>query len=137
MGSDEWVLDSGAAIHLTSDRYLLHEFQPVENPSESVTGPDGMHFPIRGSGSVQTEKFNIPDVHYVPDIGLVLNIISVCKLSYDHNMIALFGPDHCTLVLESGKTAGQAVLRDGIYVLQYLIIGQVRGIDDRFDLILS
>lgn len=124
MGSDEWILDTGASFHFTTDRDLLHGLQLVASPVKFVRGPDGKIFPVRGSGSVQTEKFNIPDVLYIDNMVRGVNIISVSKLSYDHHMSATFFPDHCTLALASGKTAGKAVVRHGMYVLQYLITGQ-------------
>ena len=55
------------------------------------------------------------------------NIISVAQLAYDHGLVTVFEPTRCHVKnKESGKIVGKGLLRNGIYVLEYLLTSQVR-----------
>lgn len=77
---DEWVLDSGAEVHITHQR---HRFDTYQNSSISISGIDNRQIKAKGRGSV---SFNTPhgvvqvtDVIHVPECRF--NLISVGKLA--------------------------------------------------------
>lgn len=64
----------------------------------------------------------VPNVRYVG--GSAKNIISVSQLAFDHGLVAVFEPSWCYVKDQRGRDVGRARLRDGAYVLDYLLIDQ-------------
>jgi len=122
MGFNEWVLDMGEKFHCTWDWRLLQDTKI--KPSKELTLPDGSPVPMHDCGLVRTEQLMIPDVHYAPRL-LTMNIVSLYKLRHDHGLAAVFRQNRCDVMDDkSGLIVGSARLRDGRYVLDYLLVGK-------------
>ena len=76
MPSSEWVLDSGAFHHMSSDSSSFSSLCP--SSSISVMIADGTHMPLVGIGSIVMPHLFLPDVYHIPK--LTLNLASVCQL---------------------------------------------------------
>lgn len=86
LNNKNWIVDSGATCHVTSNKQLLIDFNVVNTVQVQVA--DGRIFSSRGSGMSKIEFVNndgvsswatITDVHYVPEIDF--NVLSVGKLA--------------------------------------------------------
>ena len=106
---EEWILDAGAMEHCTSDQRLLHK--------------DSRDDHIGWIGSVETERFKVPRVHYIPGAEMK-NVISVSKLAEDHGLEVVFEPA-CCYVRDpvTGKDVGRGRQSNGVYMLHSLLIG--------------
>jgi len=122
MGFNEWVLDMGEKFHCTWDWRLLQD-TTLKNIGH-LTLADGSKVNMFDSGSVRTEQFMIPDVRDTPRL-LTMNIVSLYKLRHDHGLAAVFRQNRCDVMDDkSGLIVGSARLRDGRYVLDYLLVGK-------------
>ncbi|KAL6654588.1 hypothetical protein ACP70R_008053 [Stipagrostis hirtigluma subsp. patula] len=121
--SSEWVLDTFAWMHHTSNpRLLLRQGKlSVESHEWGRGGVLRTH-----GGSIRTESFSVPDVRYVE--GDARNVISVHQLAVDHGLVTVFEPTSCYVKdNKTGQVVGKGRLRNGTYVLDYLRIDQGRG----------
>ena len=67
VGSNTWIIDSGASDHMTYDKSYFHELSPP--PVSYVTNANGEAFPVLGKGSVHiTPTLQLHNVLYVPDL---------------------------------------------------------------------
>ncbi|OAL29707.1 hypothetical protein AYO20_09091 [Fonsecaea nubica] len=81
---DNWILDSGSNVHITSDRNALFDMRTPSIATEIVTGTG--HCVAGAVGSVTTkdntpvglETMTITDVIHVP--GFMTNIASLSRL---------------------------------------------------------
>lgn len=158
-GGDEdnqWILDSSSPVHFTFNLRLLrglvtYSLQKIADalppvgsddrawPAEGTAGGDlqahdlGRHvgsqyLHILGHGSVQTESFGVPYVRYIQ--GEARNVISVDQLARVHGLKMVFEPTRCYVKDSKGHNVGMARLRNGVYVLDYLLIGQEEQQDE-------
>jgi DNA polymerase III delta prime subunit len=123
---NEWVLDTSAWIHHTSNPRLLlnlttadvHKVPDSQSPEEEDCQP------ILGRGSVQTKHFKVPNVRYIE--GDARNVFSVAQLARSHTLVVIFEPTCCYVKdKKSESIVGMGFLRNGVYVLDYLLIGEV------------
>ncbi|XP_010507514.1 PREDICTED: uncharacterized protein LOC104784148 [Camelina sativa] len=88
-----WIMDSGATHHLTSDLANLSMHQPYTG-GEEVTIADGSGLPISQTGSAllptPSRSLKLIDVLYVPNV--CKNLISVYRLSNANNVSVHFYP---------------------------------------------
>lgn len=115
--ASNWILDTFAQFHHTADRRLLRSIR------EDVAD--------QPAGSVQTKRYNVPNVRYIPTNKR--NVISVSELAKDHGLVTVLEPKCCHVkVKKSGQIIGRGCLRKGVYTLDYLIINiyQVRCTSD-------
>jgi hypothetical protein len=87
VGSDTWIIDSGASDHMTYDRKYFITLS-TSNVSY-VTNANGESFPVLGIGSIRvTPTLVLHDVLYVPDLShhLIsvpqLNAQSLCSVTF-------------------------------------------------------
>ena len=85
--TDEWILDSGASSHLTSNKNDLTDFEPTAG---QVHLADNSTINILGSGTVGT----LTKVKFVPK--LTADLLSVPKLTDDDKTV-LFAKNNCTI----------------------------------------
>ncbi|XP_066340392.1 uncharacterized protein [Miscanthus floridulus] len=129
-GPHEWVLDSGAWNHHTSNLALLLEggyfqSQELDNKDAPSSGDDATAPHVQGRGSIRTECFDFPGVHYVVGDD-TRNVVSVSQLARDHGLVTVFKPTSCHVKeKKTGKIVGMGRLRHGMYILDSLhIVGQ-------------
>ena len=112
-----WILDSGATHHLTTDLNNLALHQPYAG-GEEVTIADGSGLPISHTGSTSlttnSRNFNLNDVLYVPN--LHKNLISVYRLCNTNNVSVEFFPAHFQVKdLSTGVRLLQGKTKDELY----------------------
>ncbi|CAN6226619.1 unnamed protein product [Urochloa humidicola] len=127
MAPNEWVLDSGAYTHRTSDLSLLlkggdFEEIAIDPPMREHDAPN-----VLRRGSIRTECFEFPGVLYVPEDER--NVVSVAQLARDHGLVTVFQPTRCHVKDETGEIVGKGRLRNGMYILDSLHIKQYIGGD--------
>jgi hypothetical protein len=71
----DWLLDSGASLHMTGSKKGIEEIVPVK---KSITIANGQRLTAMWKGTVRVEGIDIKDVYVVP--GLQLSLISVGQL---------------------------------------------------------
>ncbi|KAF0896441.1 hypothetical protein E2562_024310 [Oryza meyeriana var. granulata] len=109
-----FLLDSGASMSVTGDFRAIYSV-----PQAQVTLPDGSQLLIVGVGTIETERFSIPNVYLVA--GLKTNLISVSQLDKRHGLCCAFFHNHCRVINSNGELVGGAILQEnGLYVLSFL-----------------
>lgn len=93
--ANNWLLDSGATHHITSDLYNLNVSQPYTGGDEVLNG-DGSTLAISHTGSTllpsSSQPLSLTKVLYVPNIHK--NLISVYKLCNNNQVSVEFFPAH-------------------------------------------
>ncbi|KAL6653768.1 hypothetical protein ACP70R_008692 [Stipagrostis hirtigluma subsp. patula] len=118
--SQPWMLDTMAPFHHTSDRQLLNCLQEKAAYQQPVVGRE--HLQILGHGSVETERYKVPDVRYVAG-GDTMNTISVYQLAKNHGLVSVFEPTACQVkVSKAGQIVGEGRQCDGKFLLDYLLV---------------
>ena len=111
--NNQWIIDSGASHHLTSDSTLFAALQPLQEDIGVVVG-NGNTIKAIGSGRVFLEfHFGLEiwiEVLYVP--GIERSLLSVSQLSNNSNLSLTFRNGYCY----SGSYA-IGMLKDGLYEL--------------------
>ena len=91
--SSEWVIDSGATDHMTSNSSIFSTFQSQPSPS-TVTLADGSHSCVLMSGTiVPTPSIPLTSVLSLPKFSF--NLMSVSKLTQTLKCYISFFPDFC------------------------------------------
>jgi hypothetical protein len=90
ISSSTWILDSGAAQHMSSDRESFLSL----NPTSSITFKigDGTLTSSTEVVSISTSNFSLSNVYYSPN--LTWNLVSVCQLC-DSGYSVMFSSTHC------------------------------------------
>jgi hypothetical protein len=108
----EWLIDSGATMHLCNTREWFTSFQP--DSTKKVIVGDGRVIPVMGRGCIHMElstldgrtsvgKFD--DVLFVPDIAV--NLLSVSRLT-NAGLQLSFRRDHCLIRSPQGVLLARA-----------------------------
>lgn len=124
LDGDVWVLDCSAQMHYTADVQLLDGSDALPSFRD-----DDAH--ILARGHVRTNRFEVPNVSCVR--GDARNVISVAQLARSHGLVSVFEPTvGYVRDTSTGKDVGRAYVRegDGVYVLEYLLIGEPQDIVD-------
>ncbi|PKH48991.1 hypothetical protein CRG98_050339, partial [Punica granatum] len=109
-----WILDTGASLHLTGSLDNLIDPVPIRN-SYPIWVPDGRSVLAKMVGDVRLgPNFILKNVFYVPEF--TCNLISVGKLTRDLNCSVMFFSDFCVIQdLAVRRPIGVARLRGGLY----------------------
>ncbi|CAA7046959.1 unnamed protein product [Microthlaspi erraticum] len=115
--ANNWLLDTGASHHLTSDLNNLSLHQ-LYNGGEEVTIADGSRLPISHTGSTflptHSHFLTLNDVLYVPN--LYKNLISVYRLCNANQVSVAFFPAHFQVKdLKMGVRLLQGRTKDELY----------------------
>ena len=114
--SSEWVIDSGATDHMTSNSSLFFTFQLQPSPP-TVTLADGSHSCVLGSGTiVPTPSIPLTSVLSLPNF--FFNLMFVSKLTRVLKCYISFFPEFCIFqdlmtkqIIGTGRESG------GLYIL--------------------
>eukprot|EP00795_Rhopilema_esculentum_P005567 gene5567-biopygen555 len=118
----QWILDSGASQHMTSNKLLLINYREFNQP-ELVKLGDGHTVEARGSGRAQITMetshskqltIEMDNVLYVPK--LACNLFSVRAVT-QKGLIVQFGHTCCWIKDSDGKAVGKGRLVKRMYVL--------------------
>ncbi|CAN0924773.1 Putative transposon Ty5-1 protein YCL075W [Linum grandiflorum] len=88
--NQNWLLDSAAFNHMTSDRSNFKTYQFISHMGVQVV--NGHTLPVVGIGHVSTPTLELPDTLHVPQ--LVPNLISVGQLT-DNGHVVSFSSTGC------------------------------------------
>ena len=113
----EWLMDSGASHHVTSDLHNLSLHSPYDG-SDGIMIGDGSGLPITHSGSLhlpnQNSSFLLSNVLCVPN--MKQNLISVSKFCVTNNVAVEFLPfSFIVKDLRTGARLMQGRTRNGVY----------------------
>lgn len=119
-----WFIDSTAPRHMTGNPSLLTDLIHVSNTFVDAGIGKGMQ--VGGIGSVNKEAVVLPDVWFVPGLGLSMNLVSVDQLTADPNLIIAIAGTGCNVTkMSDGSLVGSAHLRpDNKYEVDFLRIQQ-------------
>src|ERR1700733_3648096 len=119
---DDWYLDSGATVHLTSRLDWLKDFS--SDSSQEVGIANGMRLKSTGVGKLSiplsTKKtMEVSDVVHVPE--LAINLLAVNKIAQEGKTV-LFDKEGCSIVNQKIKVnprnvVGTATVVNGLYRL--------------------
>jgi hypothetical protein len=128
---DVFIIDSGAAVHCTGDRSLFSDDYAEAIPKAYIRGASGKQMPVRGTGSICNDKFQLQDVLYVPDLNqpdikkTIISVSMLTKLGYSVN----FDGTSCSVINNRKRiwtwqheVVGEAHMEHGHYMLDYLRI---------------
>lgn len=118
VGQDDWIIDSGCSIHMSNNKSLFKNYEPVINKNVKVA--NGKSMKVHGKGEVIIELINkknllVTNVLYIPD--LKHNSLSVSKLGEKGVTISLNCCSAYLVVTESEypTTYAEAIARkDGL-----------------------
>lgn len=116
---DRFYVDSGANIHATGNRNLISNL--TTDNAGTLVKTSNMHFPLfsHGCGHVSYENITLPDVHYVPGLGI--NSVSVSKLNELDYMLMFVPNDGCSIIdTRTNELAGHGRPVSGLFELDYL-----------------
>ena len=119
---DDWIIDSGASRHMTSQRNVLWEYKEFENP-EPVQLGDGRTVSALGAGKIKIVSQLVlgrkttgwmTDVLYVPK--LTSNLFSVHAAALKGNVTS-FGHKYCWIQNQKRKLIGSGSPLGKLYKL--------------------
>ncbi|CAL9027038.1 unnamed protein product [Prunus brigantina] len=125
MGSNTWIIDTGASDHMTYDNNMFDELS--RNPRDPyITSANGLPSPVTGEGTIHlTPSLPLSHALLVPNIRC--NLLSVGRLLDTLNASATFYSTHCFFQdLKTHATIGHGKRMGGLYYLQ-LPAAAVRG----------
>lgn len=109
-----WVIDSGASIHMTSNRNF---FNNLEKSSGKVFIADGRSLDAIGIGNGfingKYNKIHLRNVLYVPDLnGSLLSVKEIVK----KGLLIEFKESKC-FILNKNKVVAEGILKENLYIL--------------------
>ncbi|KAL2921093.1 Retrovirus-related Pol polyprotein from transposon RE1 [Bienertia sinuspersici] len=116
ISNSEWILDSGATHHMTSNKNLIYELLEMkETPKISL--PTGQTSGIIGTGKVKLRNgMELKNVMLIPSFQQ--NLFSIQKLSRDSNCKVMFLDDYCVIQDNiTSEVRGLGKARKGLYYL--------------------
>ncbi|CAL9025054.1 unnamed protein product [Prunus brigantina] len=125
MGSNTWIIDTGASDHMTYDTNMFDELS--RNPRDPyITSANGLPSPVTGEGTIHlTPSLPLSHALLVPNIRC--NLLSVGRLLDTLNASATFYSTHCFFQdLKTHAKIGHGKRIGGLYYLQ-LPAAAVRG----------
>lgn len=112
LSETDWVTDSGASAHMTSNRHWLVDYVPYQEPVGIIIG-DGNTIEGIGCGKIITPNCTITDVMYVPK--MTFNLFSVGRVT-DKGFSVVYERDDI-LIIKDDKVLMRGRRRDGIYAV--------------------
>nr|KYP53677.1 Retrovirus-related Pol polyprotein from transposon TNT 1-94 [Cajanus cajan] len=111
-----WVIDSGATAHITCDSALLIEERFTNQ--QPVKIPNGQNILVKSIGITELPNgVKVNNVLNIPDFKC--NLLSVSKLTREHNCALTFVDDLCVIQdLTTRTLIGVGRHRDGLYLLE-------------------
>ena len=102
---------------MTGDASIFHNYNPCDE-NFTVKIADGSLSKVAGTGSVIISKnLTLDAVLFVPNLDC--NLLSISKLTRDHNCVTKFFPNMCEFQdLDSGRMIGNARMCAGLYILR-------------------
>lgn len=112
-----WILDSGATNHMIGCSNFFSYYSPCAG-NKKIKIADGSLSAIAGIGSIKiSPSLTISNVLHVPNLSC--NLLSISKLTCDHNCVAKFSHSHCEFQqVGSGRTIGSAREDGRLYFLE-------------------
>ena len=112
---NDWLLDSGASMHLCHTRQWFADFTPITG--KSVVLADGGVIPVLGRGRIDVDitiagrpsHNTLNDVLYVP--GIAANLLSVAKMTEAGLRLSFHGR-HCVIRSKQGAVIARAEKQD-------------------------
>lgn len=119
VGRNEWVIDSGATSHMTSNRHILENKERGDSKVVTTANNDKIVSNIKGDVFAMGRTIRFEDVMNVP--GLMTNLLSVSKVC-SKDFVVVFDKNCCKVFKKDDVTVGckpmlTAPLKQGLYVL--------------------
>lgn len=119
VGENEWVIDSGATSHMTSDRHILENKEHISSKVVTTANNDQIVSKLKGDVFAMGRTVRFEDVLMLP--GLMTNLLSVSKMC-SKDFVVVFDKYCCKVFKKNDVTlAGNpfltAPLKQGLYVL--------------------
>jgi len=113
----DWVLDTGAFHHMTSNLATLTNIYTLSTPV-FICQPDGRQVKVEKAGLVKLgPNIILKDVLYTPTFKC--NLISAKKLAVNENCVISYGPNFCLIQdLTLKMLIGASDPRNGVYYLK-------------------
>ncbi|PRQ17544.1 putative RNA-directed DNA polymerase [Rosa chinensis] len=129
VGSDTWIIDSGASDHMTYDKTYFTELSSP--PVSYVTNANGEAFPVLGTGSIRiTPTLQLHNVLYVTDLSH--HLISVPQLNTESQCSITFYPMYVIFQdLLTRELIGRGYLRGRLFHLDQTYAGEKPGAQSR------
>lgn len=113
LSDTDWITDSGATSHMTSNRHWLTEYEQYSRPSKITIG-DGSYIQAVGYGKIVTPKYIIKDVLYVPNLSF--NLFSIGKAAEKGLDIVITG--NIISIVKNSREIIRGKREGGIYTIQ-------------------
>ena len=117
---DNWILDSGASMHITGNPALLQNLKNI-NP-QSVMSANGAVLQATHVGSAKIEKkdmtIHINEVHYVP--GMTHNLLSISAIANTYEV--KFQNKTCTIEAKDGTKLLSSKQHNGLYTVPAYVL---------------
>ena len=119
----DWIVDTGASMHLVNDRSMFKEFHTAELTIGTANNENSME--ILGGGTVELSiltssgdvvDFELSECAYAPSSRC--NLLSISLLETKAKLCGKWGNSIFTLETNGGTEVGHAVLKDTLYHLQ-------------------
>lgn len=92
----DWIIDSGASDHITPHLDFFSSYKPITGICD-ITMPNGKRASVKHVGTVKLANgILLQRVLHVPDFQY--NLLSVQKLTYQHQCVLIFHRGYCILV---------------------------------------
>ncbi|XP_055835272.1 uncharacterized protein LOC129903760 [Solanum dulcamara] len=117
---EEWIIDSGATNHMTSNKQMLQEEHAIVTDKQ-VYLPNGEVVSVTHTGDCEIiDGHTISNVLYIPDFRY--NLLSVSKITKELSCSVNFFPEFCIFQdLSSGKVLEIGREKEGLYLLKHRI----------------
>ncbi|XP_052622581.1 retrovirus-related Pol polyprotein from transposon RE2 isoform X2 [Lactuca sativa] len=125
VGSQRWIVDSGANQHMIASESLLHDTVDVSKLDLLVCHPNGTSAKIEKIGNMNlSNSLTLFDVFVVPDFNV--NLLSVHKVCKDSNCKVVFNEHNCKIQdLQSKVTVGNGRESGGLYYINSAPLGSL------------
>ncbi|PKU73769.1 hypothetical protein MA16_Dca020768 [Dendrobium catenatum] len=117
--TNDWILDSGASSHLTSDNSNLQQSTPY-NGFDTISVANGSNLSIQNSGQgllplpESNSKLNLKNILHVPSISH--NLLSVSRLTSDNNISISFTANEFVIKnLQDNQVLLRGPIRNGLF----------------------
>jgi hypothetical protein len=119
----QWILDSGATMHLTGNRDLLSDLESI--PNKPVVSANGGILQATHIGKAKLEQddryININDVYYVP--GMTHNLLSISTIAQKYGV--QFRNNLCTITTNEGTKLLQSQQNAGLYTVPAFVFSAI------------
>ncbi|XP_074314571.1 uncharacterized protein LOC141649791 [Silene latifolia] len=118
----EWILDTGATNHITSQKHLFVSLNLMPKPI-LIGLPDGTIKLVKYSGDINLHSgIALSEVLFVPDIKY--NLLSIGKISVHSGMTTLFDDTKCVVQALDKQIVAVCPKEGGLYKLKQSVLHQ-------------